>query len=73
MAHEPTDLSAERRWLAHAQQFRDAVLDNVWCSRCRGAVRILDYTVQPKTGGIALVGSCVTCGNEVARYIGDNE
>jgi hypothetical protein len=73
MAHEPTDFSAERRWLDHSQQFRDAVVRNVWCSRCRDAVRILNYAVQSKPGGSALIGTCATCGNEVVRYIGDTE
>jgi hypothetical protein len=73
MANEPTNISAERRWLAYPQRFRDAVIDNTWCTCCREAVRILNYTVQPKPGGIALVGTCAACGNHVVRYIGDNE
>jgi hypothetical protein len=73
IADESTDFSAERRWLAYSRRFRDAVTDNVWCTRCRKAVRILRYTVHPKPGGIALVGTCAACGNQVFRYIGDNE
>jgi hypothetical protein len=73
IADESTDFSAERRWLAYSRRFGDAVTDNVWCTRCRKAVRILRYTVHPKPGGIALVGTCAACGNQVFRYIGDNE
>jgi hypothetical protein len=73
MADEPTNFSAEQRWLAYSQEFRDAVIENVWCARCREAVRILNYTVKRKPGGIALVGTCAACGNGVSRYIGDNE
>jgi hypothetical protein len=73
MADEPTSFSAERRWLTHSAQFRDLVLDNVWCRSCRDAVRILSYSVQPKPGGISLEGVCAICGNRVARYIENPE
>jgi hypothetical protein len=73
MADEPTSFSAERRWLAYPAQFRDRVLDNVWCGKCREAIRILNYRVQPKPGGISLEGLCASCGNRVVRYIENPE
>jgi hypothetical protein len=69
MADEPTNFSAELQWSALSAEVRERILDNVWCSHCRDAVRIVNYAVLSKPGGIILDGICATCGNRVRRFV----
>jgi hypothetical protein len=73
MADEPTNFSAELLWSGLAIRLRERILDNVWCRHCRDAVRIANYTVLSKPGGIILDGTCVACGNRVRRFVENPE
>ena len=60
---------AAKFWAAIPAEIKKIILANVFCSRCRGAVSIVNFTGTVKGGDLVLNGSCAVCGNEVARLI----
>ena len=49
------------------------ILDNVFCTRCAGSVRMVHYTGTVKQGDIRLEGQCATCGHTVVRIVETSE
>lgn len=56
-------------WAAIPMQYREQILLNVFCSRCRKAVEIVDYSGAMMKGDLLLKGKCSTCGHNVARLV----
>ncbi|NMW18533.1 MAG: hypothetical protein HKK66_05835 [Chlorobiaceae bacterium] len=56
-------------WAAIPMQYREQILSNVFCSRCREAVEIVDYSDAIIKGDLLLKGKCATCGHDVARLV----
>lgn len=56
-------------WAAIPASVKPQLLANVFCGRCRGAVKIVDYKGSVKDGDLVLNGRCAVCGGEVARLI----
>lgn len=49
------------------------ILSNVYCSNCKGAVSIIDFTIELDKTDLVLRGKCTNCSNEVVRLIEGNE
>jgi hypothetical protein len=49
--------------------YRELLLSNVFCSQCRGAVEIVEYSGAMVKGDLILKGKCGTCGRNVARLV----
>lgn len=60
---------AEKKWLAIPKEIRDKLLHNVWCSKCRTSVEVIDYVIKEEKFGIVLEGNCNNCGHSVARVV----
>lgn len=69
--HKDGDISfsPKRKWEAIPQEFREKIIRNVWCTRCRDVVEILDYKVYSAEPDIVLRGRCAVCSGEVARVV----
>lgn len=59
----------KEKWLAITEEIRDKLLRNVWCTKCRDAVEVVDYVIKGHDLGIMLEGKCGKCGHSVARVI----
>lgn len=64
---------AKKRWNQIPKEFRDAVLNNVYCGNCRTGSSL--HLRDGKMAGTSLVlqGVCKKCGGEVARVIETDE
>ena len=56
-------------WMELPADIRSKILSNVWCSDCRTAVTICDYSADFDGGVVVLRGFCGTCGHKVARVL----
>ena len=56
-------------WMELPADIRSKILSNVWCSDCRTAVTICDYSADFDRGLVVLRGFCATCGHKVARVL----
>jgi hypothetical protein len=52
----------------NSSRFQKA-LDNVYCSRCRTVVRIVNFSGAIKGGDLLLSGRCAVCAGTIARLI----
>jgi len=69
-ANQPTfTASAQRLWERISPLSQKKVLDNVWCSACRKATTMIEYSGQVREGDLLLTGRCATCGKKVARLL----
>jgi hypothetical protein len=66
---EVISFAANKKWLSIPEDTRKQLERNVFCSHCLDVVQIEKYVVKESKGTIVLMGSCKTCGNEVARVI----
>jgi len=62
-------LEAAKIWEEIPVEFQDTILSNVWCSHCRVAVRIVDYSGSVVSGEVLLKGKCAICGYSIARLL----
>ena len=60
---------ASKFWNAVPLGARKAILANVYCGNCRGAVSIVNVTGAVKSGNLVLYGYCAKCGQDVARLV----
>ena len=60
---------AAKLWAAIPSDDKSLLLDNVYCSRCRDAVKIINFKGSVQGGDLVLNGECNVCGNAVARVI----
>ncbi|MFG6495725.1 hypothetical protein P8610_10230 [Fictibacillus sp. UD] len=65
-------MDANKKWLSIPKEIRSRLKNNVYCSNCKDAVEIKNFTVEDDDFGIVLKGKCQQCGQEVARLI-ENE
>jgi len=56
-------------WAAIPPEIKKRLLANVWCSHCRHAVIITNFTGAVRQGDLLLVGQCAQCHGDVARVI----
>ncbi|TPG88094.1 hypothetical protein EAH72_33760 [Pseudomonas caspiana] len=45
------------------------LVTNVWCTQCRDATTIADFSGRIERGNLVLQGRCETCASAVARVI----
>jgi hypothetical protein len=67
MAH---DFNALQRWNTVPKEFRQKILDNVFCSNCH-TTTIVDYEIKDNKYGVLIEGKCKKCGKDVARVVED--
>lgn len=60
---------AEEKWLSISEVVRTKILENVWCSQCKGAVTIIDFVVNNDRMGVLLEGKCKVCTHDVVRIV----
>lgn len=60
---------AEKFWAKIPDEFKEKVLNNVFCVKCLGPIRIKNYTGKIVQGDLILNGECSVCGHNVARLI----
>ncbi len=60
------------KWMRIPKDIREKLLNNVWCSNCRGVVRAVEYSVEDNKMGLVIKGNCASCGDKVVRVI-ENE
>ena len=52
-----------------AIEHKRQLLAKVWCSQCRHAVTIKNFTGAVNAGDLLLVGKCAECHGDVARLV----
>lgn len=62
---------AAELWATIPATIKSQLLANVFCSHCRGVVKIVDFKGTVSRGDLVLDGSCAVCGNEVTRVVED--
>ena len=60
---------ARALWDRMPEKYREKLLSNVYCTRCRDSVTITNYTGTVKGADLLLVGLCAVCRTDVARLI----
>lgn len=61
--------NAEKKWFFISEDIREKLLHNVWCTNCKDAVEIINYSISGNDVGVILIGKCKTCDHNVARVI----
>jgi len=56
-------------WQRIPKDIREKLLGNVFCGNCKGAVRVIDYTVENDKLGLIIKGKCKNCGCNVVRVV----
>ncbi len=60
---------AKRAWRDLPEGIREKLLSNVYCTKCRETVTIVDVEGKIRGGDLLLTGKCKTCGGDVSRVI----
>ncbi len=61
-------------WGAIPLEAQERILKNVFCIKCRTAVKIVNFTgTVEKNGDLILEGSCAVCGQKVVRVVETSE
>jgi len=61
--------AADKMWAAVDPSMRIRLLNNVWCTTCRGSSSMELLEGRVEQGDLVLRGRCVACGNDVARVV----
>ena len=69
MPKQISQFSAELLWSKIPSNFQARILEAVWCSHCRTAVKLDAYSVHEIGDSVILHGVCPDCGGQVRRYI----
>ena len=64
---------AKKRWDQVPESIRKEILDNVWCSRCKGGSSMQLREGEMSGRSLVLRGACKKCGGETARVIEPEE
>ena len=56
-------------WTFVPRDAKTSILKNVFCTKCRTSVEIVDYKGTEKNGDVVLTGRCKVCGNKVVRVV----
>lgn len=62
------DFRALKKWREMPSDWKELLLNNVFCSNCK-ITSVVDYTVVSGEYGIVLKGKCAKCGERVARSV----
>lgn len=60
-------------WGTIPKEAHERILTNVFCVKCRGSVRITNYSGEEENGNVILKGACAKCGHEVVRVVESSE
>lgn len=63
---------ARERWETIPDNFRQLLLNNVWCGNCGHGVRITNFSGTMMGRDLLLRGKCAECHGDVARVIEAN-
>ncbi|WP_347562658.1 nucleoside triphosphate pyrophosphohydrolase [Clostridium sp. HBUAS56010] len=66
-----SDIKALKLWSGVPQEWREILLNNVFCSNCK-LTSIVNYAVKIEKHGLILEGECAKCGKPVTRVV-ENE
>lgn len=66
---EFTTTKAKGLWLAIPAKERALLLINVYCGKCRDAVRIVNFKGRVSLGDLVIDGYCEKCNASVTRVI----
>lgn len=64
---------ARLRWEKIPEWAQQKILDNVFCGRCLGSVRIVLETAELKGQSLVLRGKCSHCEKEICRVVEPEE
>jgi hypothetical protein len=60
---------ARKLYEALPDDFRKALLSNVWCGKCGDATTFTNFSGAVKGCDLLLVGKCAVCHGDVARVV----
>ena len=60
---------AAKLWATLPTDTKEVMLANVYCSHCKRAVTITNFSGVVRSGDLLLVGKCAECHGDVARVI----
>lgn len=60
---------AMRRWKQIPDDVKPQLLSNVYCSKCKDTVKIVNFEASMMGNDLRLKGNCAVCDNNVARLI----
>lgn len=60
---------AMRRWNEISDDIKPQLLSNVYCSKCKDTVTIINFNAEIMDNDLLLKGKCKTCNHNVARLI----
>ena len=60
---------AMQRWNQLHDKVKLHLLENVYCSKCKDVVKIIDFDANLVDDDLILKGKCSICNNNVARLI----
>lgn len=63
---------AHERWESISDNFRQLLLNGVWCGNCRRGVRITNFIGAMVGRDLLLRGKCSECHGDVARVVEAN-
>lgn len=73
MPNKPKDgdnsLTLKYKWESIPEEFREKIIQNVWCTHCSDVVEILGFQVYSAGPDIVLRERCAVCSSEVARVV----
>ena len=64
---------AELLWGTVPAEAKVRILKNVFCTRCRDSVEMVNYNGTVKNGDVVLEGTCGKCGHRVVRVVETSE
>lgn len=65
-----SEFAALQRWNKIPREFRELLLENVFCGNCGITAIQPGYTIQELShGDIRLIGKCMKCGKNVSRVV----
>lgn len=65
------DKKAMQKFNQIPDDVKSKILSNVYCSSCKDAVKVVDFTATIDGADLLLSGKCERCSGEVARLIED--
>lgn len=61
--------AAAKLWATVPAAAKNLLLANAYCSHCRGAVTMTNFSGVVRGGDLLLVGKCAECQGDVARVV----
>ncbi|BCN31675.1 nucleoside triphosphate pyrophosphohydrolase [Anaeromicropila herbilytica] len=70
MVGNVSDIKALKKWSALPDDWKETLINNVFCRHC-GVTTIVNYAIVDDKNGIVLQGKCAKCDGAVARFVED--